>query len=151
MSYQIGDSGLSGLDGYSYYVPPCSTQIGLTTSTTTNCWPSLTVPSACEITGTCTLSEDLLEYLDGKVIGQCVDCYRRIEVPRIPGAFVVQRLKELLSNACSDSYSESLGQLAEILDLYKVEKESLNEAAGLLRLTIDILEKKSGEKLDVAL
>lgn len=97
------------------------------------------------------MSEDLLEYLDGKVIGQCLDCFRRIEVPRVPGAFVVQRLKELLTNACSDSYSESLGQLAEILDLFRSERESLNEAEGLLRLTIDILEKKSGEKLDVAL
>ncbi len=61
------------------------------------------------------------------------------------------RDEELLTNACSDSYSESLGQLAEILDLFRSEKESLNEAEGLLRLTIDVLEKKSGEKLDVAL
>lgn len=152
MTYQIGDSGLSGLDGYTWAAPPpyTTTQIGLSTNT---CGSSstLNVPSACEITGTCTLSEDLLEYLDGKVIGQCLDCFRRIEVPRIPGAFVVQRLKELLTNACSDSYSESLGQLAEILDLFRSEKESLNEAEGLLRLTIDVLEKKSGEKLDVAL
>lgn len=126
-------------------------------NTTTNTYmctrPSTLFTSECEVVGTCTLNDELFEYADGEVVGTCINCGRRVRVPRIPGGFVSSALRCMIADAYDpeSDISELIGQFASLMLAFRAEKSEMESISELLLLAKDLLERKSGEKLDVAL
>lgn len=111
------------------------------------------VRPACIVSGTCSVGDELIEYTDGLVIGYCVECNRRIEIPRVPGSFVVPQLRALIAQTYDKDtdLSELIGEFSELLASYKRETEALEEIQALLKIVQGVLESRSGEKLGTSL
>lgn len=127
--------------------------ISTTTASYTSMRPPTLFTSECEVVGTCTLNEELFEYVDGEVVGTCTNCGRRVKVPRVPGGFVASALRCMIADAYdpeSDT-SELIGQFASLMLAFRTEEREMEIIRELLLLARDLLERKSGEKLDVAL
>lgn len=89
------------------------------------------------------VGEDLLEYLDGVVVGHCENCQGRIEIPRLPGSVHLLRLRDMVARLviASDEISYELGEYAEARDAIQAERDALAEADALLEAAARLLRQ----------
>lgn len=91
------------------------------------------------------LSDELIEYLDGVVVGYCINCQVRITTTRLAGGIHLLRIKDLLARLVIASKGENvsydLGEYAEALASIKEEEEALAQAKALLEVAHRLLEE----------
>lgn len=111
--------------------------------------PTITTP---ECLGGHTLSEDLIEYIDGVVVAYCAVCNDRCTIARLPGGISFLRVKALLGSAMGlddetahiehFNVSDMLGEFATLRDELEKEEFAIQQARKLIEIAGKILEKK---------
>lgn len=95
------------------------------------------------------LPEDLIEYIDGTIVGYCASCGTRVVIDRVPGGVSLVRAKALLASLMSlgtdhevVDESEIFGHLALLQKEMEAEEYALEEVREMMDLCHRIVRKK---------
>jgi hypothetical protein len=117
----------------------CENNISITSPVFTTTAASFSFHGTCEYVG-CEIGEDLIEYLDGEVIGNCLNCGRRIRLARVPGGTNLTRLRAIIVMLGSGERGPALAEWVEAREELKEELPALREAEALAQLITDMIE-----------
>lgn len=122
-------------------------QVVQLTGTSTQSPPFTFDPDPCA--GGHHLNEDLIEYIDGTVVGNCATCATRVVIDRVPGGVSLLRVKALLASLMSlgtenevVDESEILGLLSLLQKEMEAEEYALEEVREMMDLCHRIVRKR---------